>query len=441
MNSESPATDLRELLTQGFAQQPWLDEGADWLSARRDTAANEFMQMPMPDRKQEGWRYTSTAFLEQETFQLASAEGFAALELSDIEDLLLSEDTHRLVFVNGRLALGLTSMIEPESGLAVSNIASGAGDIAHPVRDQLARIGTHRHVFEALNTALMADGSVVHVAKGAHLSKPIELLHISIDLEKPAIIHPRHLLVLEEGSRAEVIERYCSIGESRYFNNALIEVALDKDSELHHQRLQEESGAAQHISDLHVQQQAGSRYDLAQASLGAAWSRSDIRIEFAGEHAHAEVSGLLLANDRQLTDMHLEVRHDVANCTSREIVKGVLDGKGRLVFDGHIHVARDAQKTDAMLSNDNLVLSRAAEVDTKPQLEIYADDVKCSHGTTVGELDQDMLFYLRSRGIAEAQAQQMLCQGFAQQALDAIANDSLRQRATGLLASRLGGGE
>jgi len=441
MNSESPATDLRQLLTERFAQKAQPGEGGDWLSPRRDMAANELLQMPLPNRKQEAWRYTSTAFLEQESFQLVSEDGFEALELSDIEHLLLADDTYRLVFVNGRLIPGLTSIAEPEQGLAISNIASGASDIAESVRDQLARIGSHRHVFEALNTALMADGSVVHVARNAHLSKPIELLHISIDLETPAIIHPRHLFVLEEGSRAEVIERYCSIGESRYFNNALIEVSLEKDSELRHQRVQEESRAAQHISDMHVQQKEGSSYFLAQASLGAAWSRSDIRLEFAGEHAHAEVDGLLLANDKQLTDMHLEVRHDVANCTSREVVKGILDGKGRVVFDGHIHVARDAQKTDAMLSNDNLLLSRAAEVDTKPQLEIYADDVKCSHGTTVGELDQDMLFYLRSRGIAEAQAQQMLCQGFAQQALDAISNESLRQRVAWLLASRLGGGE
>lgn len=394
----------------------------------------------MPDRRQEAWRYTSTAFLEQQAYQPLPPEAFDALQLSDIEELLLGEDTHRLVFVNGCLMPQLAPQTGLEAGLSVGNLAGGIGQVSAAVREQLDRIAVHRHVFEALNTALMSDGALVHVAAHAQLSRPIELLHISIGTEQAPIIHPRHLLVLEEGAQAQVIERYCAIGDSRYFNNALIEVALGEGSELRHQRVQEESRAAQHISDLHVRQQAGSRYALAQASLGAAWSRSDIRLEFAGEQAEAEIDGLLLASDQQLTDMHLQVLHQVPNCRSRESVKGILDGKGRLVFDGHILVARDAQKTDAVLANDNLLLSRSAEVDTKPQLEIYADDVKCSHGTTVGELDQQMLFYLRSRGIPEAQAQQMLCQGFAQQALDAIASEALRERASAQLARRLGSG-
>ena len=162
-----------------------------------------------------------------------------------------------------------------------------------------------------------------------------------------------------------------------------------------------------------------------------------MRVAFEGEGGSAELDGLMLARDRQLTDVHLDIQHKVPHCTSRETFKGILDGKGRVVFDGHIVVARDAQKTDAVLSNDNLMLSRSAEVDTKPQLEIYADDVKCSHGTTVGELDADMLFYLRSRGIAEPQAKQMLCQGFAGEVVEKMDHPALRARVGELLATRL----
>ncbi len=234
-----------------------------------------------------------------------------------------------------------------------------------------------------------------------------------------------------------MIERYCGLGKGSYFNNALIEVVLGDGSELVHERVQEESPNAQHLSDLHVRLGGRSRYRLVQAALGGAWSRTEVRVVFDGEGAEAELDGLMLAGDKQLNDVHLDVQHAVPHCTSRETFKGILDGSGRVVFDGHIVVARAAQKTDAVLANDNLMLSRAAEVDTKPQLEIYADDVKCSHGTTVGELDPDMLFYLRTRGIPEAQARQMLCQGFAAEIFEHMPHAALRTRVTRLLAARL----
>jgi len=319
----------------------------------------------------------------------------------------------------------------------VTNLTAEMGEVPEAVRTQLDAIAEHRHVFAALNSALMSDGALIHVARGVSSAPPIEILHISVGLDEPGIAHPRHLIVLEEGARAEVIERYCAMGDGSYFNNALIEVALGAGSELVHERVQEESPNAQHLSDLHVRLEAGSRYRLVQATLGGAWSRTDVRVTFEGEGAQAELDGLMLARDQQLNDVHLSVHHKVPHCTSHETFKGILDGKGRVVFDGHIVVARDAQKTDAVLANDNLMLSREAEVDAKPQLEIYADDVKCSHGTTVGELDANMLFYLRSRGISEVQAKQMLCQGFAEEILQKIDHPALRARASGLLAARL----
>lgn len=222
-----------------------------------------------------------------------------------------------------------------------------------------------------------------------------------------------------------------------YFNNAVMEIVLGRGAELQHDRLQEESPSAYHLAALHVAQSGDSRYRHVTAAIGGAWARTGVTLSLDGERAAAELDGIYLARDRQINDVHVDVRHNVPDCTSRETYKGILDGSGRAVFDGRILVERNAQKTDAALSNDNLVLSRKAEVDTKPQLEIYADDVRCSHGTTVGQLDDTMMFYLRSRGISHDAARQMLCLGFADEILNRFSTKSLRERAKTLLGNRL----
>lgn len=436
--SEHMTTDLQQVLQQGRHRMTSDLSGPQWLAPVRERGAAAVAGMALPTRKQEAWRYTSLGFLEQANYQPLVEGPFDAMQPADVEDLLLQDsDAVRLVFVNGYLAAGLTPAVRCCAGATVTNLTGELGAIPEAIRRHLDGVAEHRHVFAALNSALMSDGALIHIAPGVSSTRAIEILHVSVGMDEPGIAHPRHLIVLEDGARAEVIERYCAMGSGVYFNNAMIEVALGADSQLVHERVQEESRNAQHLSDLHVRLGARSRYRLAQAALGGAWSRTDVRVTFDGEGAEAELDGLMLARDQQLNDVHLSVQHKVGHCTSRETFKGILDGKGRVVFDGHIVVARDAQKTDAVLENDNLMLSRSAEVDTKPQLEIYADDVKCSHGTTVGELDANMLFYLRSRGLPEAQAKQMLCQGFAEEILQKMDHPALRTRVSELLAARL----
>ncbi len=436
----STGTDLHQVLDVGLRKLN-ADMPGDWVQALRTQSAEQVSSMALPTRKDEAWRYTSLKFLEELAFVPVDKEPFSALQLEDIDELLLTgNDGTRLVFVNGFLAPQLSRLEADRPGVLVTNLAS-AFELDKPaIQSEFDRIAQTRNMFTALNGALMTDGACVVIDQDTAVDAPIELLHISIGTDDPSICHPRHLIVLQQGARAEVIERYASLGNASYFNNALIEVALGENSELIHERVQEESLNAQHLSDLQIRQAAGSRYRLANASLGAAWSRCDVRLVFDGEGADAQLDGLLMAGDGQLADTHLDIQHAVPHCSSRETFKGILDGKGRVVFDGRILVAKDAQKTDAQLSNDNLMLSRSAEVDTKPQLEIYADDVKCSHGTTVGELDGNMLFYLRSRGIPERQATQMLCLGFAEEILAAMPAEALRARSASLLASRLGGG-
>ena len=256
-------------------------------------------------------------------------------------------------------------------------------------------------------------------------------------LDEPRVAQPRHLVHLEAGAQATLVERYVSLGESLYCTNAVMEVALGRDAVLKHERLQMESRNAFHLTGFYLVQDENSRYSGINIGLGARWARTDLNTRFRGEHAECLLQGLYLAGDGQLLDYHLDVEHAVPNCRSEENFKGLLTGQGRAVFDGRVLVSKDAQKSDAAMSNRNLMLSEQAEIDTKPQLEIYADDVKCSHGTTVGQIEPEMLFYLRSRGIDAAQARRMLCLGFAGEIIDRLGDEAVREHVAEAVGQRL----
>ena len=436
--SMNDGTDLRRLIDEALPAVQASGPDDSWIAAIRQQGRADVLSLPMPSRRQEAWRYTPTGFLAQTRYRALTDGPFDALQLSDIDDLLLPGSSGpRLVFVNGYLAPRLSELSEHHHGIALSSLSGGLGPVKQALRWRMGKAARHDDVFSALNSALMTDGALIRIAGSCKAESPIEILHLTVNTDRPGICHPRHLIVIEEGGQAEVIERYCSLGPGDVFTNARIDVSLAENSVLRHQRLLEEESATRHLSKLQVRLAGHSRYALNQIGLGSGWSRSDIGVSLDGEGANAELDGLLLARDGQVNDVHLDVRHQVPHCSSREAFKGILDGSGKIVFDGRILVERDAQKTDAQLSNDNLLLSRSAEVDSKPQLEIYADDVKCSHGTTVGELDKDMIFYLRSRGISEDRAIQMLCRGFAQEIIERIPHRSLRARAGLLLERRL----
>jgi Fe-S cluster assembly protein SufD len=280
-----------------------------------------------------------------------------------------------------------------------------------------------------MNTALVNDGVFVHVGSQVELDRPIEVIYLSRTDEDPLLMQPRNLIVLDTGAKATLVERFIGFGQSAYFHNNLTEISVAKSASLNHYRVQDESRSAYHLSSLYLSQQAHSRYHGTTLAFGGAWARTDYNTTFKQEGAECVLRGLYTVGDQQLTDFHLNVHHGVPGCASREQFKGVLYGKGRAVFDGRILVDKQAQHSDAHLTNDNLMLTRNAEVDTKPQLEIYADDVKCSHGTTVGQLDPQQVFYLRSRGIGETAARKMLCLGFAGEVLDSIELPVLRDAA------------
>jgi Fe-S cluster assembly protein SufD len=278
---------------------------------------------------------------------------------------------------------------------------------------------------------------VIRVETGSKLEQPIELLHLTSRNATGHTLRPRHLIILETDAKASLVERYLALDEASYFNNLVCEIVLEEGASLSHQRVQQESRQAYHLSDLHLGLAAGSHYRGVNASLGAVWSRTNINNRFLASGAVCELDGLYLVDDEQLVDYHLDMDHAVPGCDSRENFKGILNGRGRAVFDGRILVQQQAQKSNAHLSNANLMLSRQAEIDTKPQLEILADDVQCSHGTTVGQLDPQALFYLRSRGLNEEQARRLLCMGFAQEILDRFESESLREALSETIHARI----
>jgi Fe-S cluster assembly protein SufD len=412
--------------------------GLDWLAARRRDAIDQVRARGVPSNKEEAWRYTSLKrLIDQELSPVE--ETLTALEPSDIEDLLIPGlESHRVVMVNGRYAESLSSLGDLPRGVRISGLRALLASDPDVLRDRLdAVVGTSQPLFAALNTAGLDDGLVVLLERGAVLRQPLELIHLSVGMDEPRVAQPRHLVALEEGAQATLIERYVSLGNSLYCTNSVLELSLGRDAVLKHDRIQTESPNAFHITGLYLSQGQGSRYEGVNVGLGGAWARTDLVARFAGEHAECDLQGLYLAGDQQLMDYHLDVEHGVPACVSRETFKGILYGKGRAVFDGRVLVAKDAQRTDAAMSNKNLMLSESAEVDTKPQLEINADDVKCSHGTTVGQIEPEMLFYLRSRGISAPVARRMLCLGFAAGIIESLHAEALREQVSEQVGQRL----
>ncbi|HID46079.1 MAG TPA: Fe-S cluster assembly protein SufD [Chromatiaceae bacterium] len=409
---------------QALVQQRSSPAPAAWLDNLRQQAESRLDRLPLPRRKLEAWRYSRIDALFKEKFTpVVQAPDGASLQRPE------SNSPHVLVFVNGWFSPSLSSLEQLPDGITLKSLAQTLNDEDEQLRQHLGSIADKdENLFTALNTALINDGLFLHIATGIHLDEPIEVFYLNTASEEALLVQPRNLLVLEEQAEATLVEHFLGGKGNDYFHNNITEILLLGKAKLNHYRIQDESSNAWHLSNIFLRQGEQSHYHGITLSFGGKWARTDYRTSFSGAEADCNLRGLYVAGDDQLGDFHLDIHHNWPACNSREQFKGLLYGKGRAVFDGRILVDRIAQLTDAQLTNDNLMLTRNAEVDTKPQLEIYADDVKCSHGTTVGQLDPQHIFYLRSRGIEETMATHMLCQGFAQEIIDHIHLDSLREQ-------------
>ena len=394
-----------------------------WLNRLRAAAVDRVGALTVPTTRDEEWRFTDISPLAKLTFQPVTVA--PRLRAADIARFCIDEAPIRLVFVDGVHAPELSGAAA-DGGLVVGNLAAARVHAA-AIEPHLGRhVDFNDSVFAALNTAFLYDGALVIVPPHARVATPVHLLFIAT--QKDAVSYPRCLVLAERGSEVTVIEDFVTLQDAAYFTNAVTEVALGDDARVTHLRLQRESGAAFHIANCAVALGAASAYRSIGVALGARISRLNVNVLQAAEGAECTVDGLALIDGSQLADTHTMIDHAKAHGVSRQLHKCIVAGSAHAVFNGKIRVRAGAQRTDSSQSNRNLLLSGRAQVDTKPQLEIFADDVKCAHGATVGQLDAEEVFYLKSRGMSDAAARSLLTYAFGAEIIDRIPVASLRTR-------------
>jgi Fe-S cluster assembly protein SufD len=407
------------------------------LIGQRDAALSRFEQLGFPTRRDEAWRFTDVRRLQQKTYlpahppaarvplSLQRGEGWGegAASPPRIADYALAADTHRIVLVNGRLAPELSAIGALPKGAFLAGTAAALHDRAALSDELLDPTDTEgAQAFASLNAALFADGFVLVLEDGVRLERPVEILYWG-DAAR-ASFHPRSRIRLGKNSEATVIESFAGMGAS--WTNAVTAITLADGAALTHIKVQDEDRAAIHFGQARAALGKAAKYESFVLTLGAGLSRHDSFVRYDGEGAEAHLNGAYLLRGEQDATNTTFVDHAVPRCTTHEVFKGVLDDRAHGVFIGKIAVRPDAQKTDAHQLNKNLLLSPRAAVDTKPELEILADDVKCSHGATVGDLDEEALFYLEARGIPAPEARRMLIEAFAADAIDQVENAALR---------------
>lgn len=413
---------------------------APWLAQARSAALEQFAQRGFPTIRDEEWKYTSVAAIEKHAFlALPGGGGNAAAAAALVQNLALNDGSgHLLVFHNGRHAPALSAPGRLPAGVTLSSLADALEQTPEALAPYLGD-SERQTVFGALNSAFMADGAYLHLARGVVLEQPVHLLFITT--EAGAAIAPRNLIVAEAGAQATVIEHYAGPDGVVYFTNVVTQIFTAENAAIEHYKLQQEAAQAFHVAGIHVAQGRGSRLVSHSITLGAALARNDITTAFNAPGCEATLNGLYLVGGLQHVDNHTRIDHLQPNGTSHEYYRGVLDGRSRAVFNGKVIVHPGAQKTNASQANHNLLLSRDAEIDTKPQLEIHADDVQCTHGATIGQIDDEQLFYLRSRGVEEAMARGLLIHAFAHDVIERIRVASLRSRIEQILLTRLPQGD
>ena len=424
-----------------------------WLKEIREAAIARFVELGFPTIKQEEWRFTSVAPIAETPFTLAQAPHSPVPTLSDIERSCVGAGP-RVVFVDGRYVAELSTVEGSIRGVSIGSLAaalasgSASGAVGDAVRAHLARHAPwHQSAFTALNTAFLADGAFVHVPAGVVLDRPLEVVYVATsrgggggtDEPGPTVSHPRTLIVLDSNAQATVVESYAAFTGGVYWTNAVTEAVVGSGARLELFRVQREGLKGIQVATTHSRQERDSYLALHLVSVGAALARHDVTTVLDGAGAELILNGLYLLGGAQHADHHTVIDHAQPHCASHEFFNGVLDERAHGVFNGRIIVRPGAQRTDSKQTNNTLLLSTEARADSQPQLEIYADDVKCTHGSTVGPIDPTQLYYLRSRGLSPEAARSILTYGFGGEILDRMRHPEVRARLDRLVRERLGG--
>ena len=410
-----------------------------WVFPLRKAGLARFAESGFPTLRDEDWRFTNVAPLAKlpfkPIFQL-SRDGVTQEAISKF--IFGALPANRLVFVDGHFAPDLSACSQIPTGAIVKSLAAALAENSALVEKYFGRqLRGDTDTFASLNTAFFQDGAFVHVGARTKVEVPIHLLFVSTAKETGATSHPRNLVIAEKGSQATVLESYVSVADGAYFTNAVTELVLEEGAMLEHCKFQDEGRGAFHIAA--IQAELGRSCNLISHSIatGAKLSRNNIRTNLAGEGVECVLNGLYLTRGDQLADHHMVVEHAQPHCNSHEYYNGILDGRSKGVFHGRILVRQPAQKTDAKQTNKNLLLSEDATIDTKPQLEIYADDVKCTHGATIGQLNEESIFYLRARGLGAETARRMLIHAFAGEIIERVRYTPAREELDRLVWERL----
>jgi Fe-S cluster assembly protein SufD len=414
-----------------------------WLTATRESAMQRFQSLGFPTSRDEEWRFTSVAPIATTKFALAT-DGQDLLAAADLTPFRLPHVVGaEIVFVNGRFAARLSNLDALPAGVHVSALASDLAARPEELEPYLTRLAVfERQAFTALNTAYLEDGAYIRVPANTVVESPIHVLFVSTSDAAasnghPTVAHPRLLAVLEENSQASIVESYAGPNGGRYFTNAVTEIVLAENAVLDHYKLQRESLQSYHIAATHVLAQRSSNVASHSISLGGALVRNDVIAVLDGEGVECTLNGLYLGDEQRLVDNHTTIDHAKPHCGSREVYKGILADRARAVFNGKIVVRPDAQKTDAKQTNKALLLSEDAQINTKPQLEIFANDVKCTHGAAVGQMDEEAILYLRSRGLSDPEARQLLIHAFAGDVLNRMPLEAIRVAVEDVLLRQL----
>ncbi len=409
-------------------------QAPQWFYAMRHAAAQRYNQLGLPTSRHEDWRFTNIASIRETAFELPTSVDSGLVAAKQVESVgILGLDGPRLVFVNGRFDSNLSSLGTMPKGVEVLSLAQAFTSRQALLEKHLGTLaGVQDQAFTALNTALADDGVVVFVSKGCSAVQPIYILNITV-ADKPLMTNSRNLIVVEANAAATVIEDYASPREDVYLTNAVTEVVVGDNADVTHYLIERESHKAFNVSSLYVRQGRDSRFTSHSILFGGAIVRNNIYPVLDGQGCDSLLNGLYVIGGDQIADSHMRVEHTKPHCDSRQFYKGIMTDRASGVFRGRIVVRQDAQKTDAKQSNENLLLSDDASANTDPQLEIYADDVKCTHGATIGQIDEDQVFFLRSRGIPKQTAQALIVYAFASESLERMEVEPVR----GFLRSQL----
>jgi Fe-S cluster assembly protein SufD len=427
-------TQLLESKQQYLAEfEPFLARvaanGKAWTVALRKAGLERFEALGFPTQKHEQWLHTSVKAIEEGAFRPSSApeltpDETARIDSMDLEDL----DAHRLVFVNGHLYPSLSQVGDLPKGVKLLGLAEALETERPLIEAHLSKLAKFEDLpFVALNTAYMHDGAVLSVPAGVRLERPVYAVFVTTAAAAGAASHPRLLVVLGENAEAYLVERYVALEDVDSFTNAVAEISVGDNARLQHYKLNQESDRTCHVSLHAAHAGPDSHYDSVAVTLGGRLVRNDIAARLEGEGIESHLNGLYVVDGKRHFDTHTFIDHAEPHCESNELYKGVLDDEATAVFNGKIFVRRKAQKTNAFQANRNLLLSDSARINSEPQLEIFADDVRCTHGSTVGQLDEEAIFYLRSRGINPADALAMLTDSFAGEVIDLIKIDPVRE--------------